>query len=131
MVDYGCGSGVLGIAAALKGARCVICVDHDRQALEASCENARRNGVLERIRVMEPRDYRSRPADVVLANILAEPLIELAPVLLASLKAKGDLVLSGLLDEQAGQVAGAYRPALSVMETVTRDGWVRLHGRKS
>jgi ribosomal protein L11 methyltransferase len=131
VVDYGCGSGVLGIAAALKGARKIVSVDHDRQALAATRENARRNGVLERIRVFEPQDYRPRPVDLVLANILAEPLISLAPVLLASLSKGGDLVLCGLLEEQADRVVRVYRPELDGIERENRDGWVRLHGRKS
>lgn len=128
VVDYGCGSGVLGIAAALKGARRVVCVDNDPQALGASAENARRNGVSERIQCLEPQNYEPTPANIVLANILAEPLIELAPVLAASLAPGGQLVLSGLLEEQAEEVADAYRRWLPAIDLKKQDGWVRLHG---
>jgi ribosomal protein L11 methyltransferase len=128
VVDYGCGSGVLGIAAALKGANHVICVDNDPQALEATEDNARRNKVVDRIRCESPESYRQTQADVVLANILAGPLIELAPVLLGSLASGGQVVLSGILEEQADDVAKVYRAGCESIGMSTLDGWVRLHG---
>ena len=130
VVDYGCGSGVLGIAAAIKGAEIVVCVDNDPQALVATMENAIRNGVADRIQVMSPEEYEALSADVVLANILAGPLIELAPLLVASLGKHASLVMSGVLDEQADEVTAAYEPVLQGITRVTDDGWVRLHGNR-
>jgi len=126
VVDYGCGSGVLGIVAAIKGAAKVICVDNDPQALIATRDNARRNGVSDNIDVMMPAEFTAVAADVMLANILAGPLIELAPVLLASLRPGGSLVLSGILEEQAEEVVGAYRHHIDDLITTVDDGWVRL-----
>jgi ribosomal protein L11 methyltransferase len=128
VVDFGCGSGVLGIAALLLGAKQVIAVDNDPQALLATRENARRNGCEERFRVCLPGNYQPVRVDVVLANILAKPLIELAPILKASLKPGGQLVMSGLLREQADLVMAAYRPVMDFFDPVEQDGWMRLEG---
>jgi ribosomal protein L11 methyltransferase len=129
VVDYGCGSGVLGIAAAVKGARRVICVDHDPQALTATRGNAEDNGVSQRVVALGADEFTRASADVVLANILAAPLIELAPVLLRALSANGRLVLSGILEAQADEVIDAYQHGLTKIERNSRDGWVCLHGR--
>jgi len=128
VVDYGCGSGILGIAAALKGAESVICVDNDPQALDATLENARRNRVSDLIQCFNPGDFSASCVDVVLANILALPLIDLAPLLLQSLRPKGSLVLSGILEEQAEQVLAAYGTRLTGVSLKKQDGWVRLEG---
>ena len=138
VVDYGCGSGVLAIAAALKGAGRVIAVDTDPQALEACDMNARNNHVHGRIVSCLPDHYqallytlRGRDGvDVVLANILAKPLIDLAGVLGDSLRTGGRLVLSGLLDSQADSVRRAYRRAFGKLKVTTREGWARLDGEK-
>ncbi len=129
VVDYGCGSGVLGIVAAIKGATEVICVDNDPQALLATRDNAARNGVTEKIQVLMPAEFNPVRADVLLANILAGPLVELAPVLLASLRSGGSLVLSGILEEQAEEVAEAYQAQVNGLSVTTDDGWVRLSAR--
>ena len=131
IVDYGCGSGILGIAAAVKGAGRVICVDNDPQALEATLDNAGRNGISGLIECCAPRDFGQRSADIILANILAVPLIELAPLLLRSLNPAGSLVLSGILEEQADTVAAAYQAGLASIDMKAMDGWVRLHGLSS
>ena len=131
VVDFGCGSGVLGIAAAIKGANQVICVDNDPQALLASDENAIRNDVSDVIHTQMPDEYSAKPVDVLLANILAGPLIELAPLLLKSLHPGGTLVLSGILEEQANEVAQVYKPAIENLIITNDDGWVRLNGQKS
>ena len=128
VVDYGCGSGVLGIACALKGAQRVVCVDNDPQALEATVSNATRNGVLERIVCQTPQRYRENQADVVLANILAGPLIDLAPRLQRSLRPGGHLVLSGIQPDQVKAVNQAYRECCGDLEVSTQENWVRLHG---
>ncbi len=126
VIDYGCGSGILGIAAALKGAERVVCVDNDPQALEATADNAARNGVTDRIQCLAPEAYSENSADFILANILAGPLVELAPVLLGSVKPGGTILLSGILQEQAEMVAGAYRADCQKICRHELDGWVRL-----
>ena len=131
VIDYGCGSGVLAIAAALKGAHPVMAVDHDPQALVATRDNAERNGVAERVQTFRPEDFlaSSGPAcqaTLVLANILAQPLIELAPMLSARVEPGGQLVLSGILPAQAAEVAAAYRELDRDFRCAERDGWVRL-----
>jgi ribosomal protein L11 methyltransferase len=118
----------LGIAAALKGAARVVCVDNDPQALEATQDNAGRNGVSHLIECLYPEAYSAVGVDIVLANILAGPLIALAPLLLRTLRPGGSLVLSGLLEDQSEQVLEAYRQDLSDVTLKTLEGWVRLHG---
>jgi ribosomal protein L11 methyltransferase len=130
VVDYGCGSGILGIAAVLLGATQVHCIDNDPQALEATALNADRNGVADRIDCRAPADFAVQGADAVLANILAGPLIELEPVLTASARPGADIVLSGLLEEQLPEVAAAYRATCGVKQAEVRDGWARLDLRK-
>jgi ribosomal protein L11 methyltransferase len=126
VVDYGCGSGILAIAAALQGAEKIIGVDHDPQALEATRDNARRNGVEERVQVMLPEDFEPREVDLMLANILAGPLIELAPRLSACLRPRAQLVLSGVLESQTDAVAAAYADRLGPPDLAIRDDWARL-----
>ncbi len=131
VVDYGCGSGVLGIAAAIKGAGRVLCIDNDPQALTATRENALRNGVAHIVQAMAPDVFNPPAAAVLLANILAAPLIELAPVLSAALKPGGLLVLSGILEQQADEVIAAYQPHIAGLSVTADDGWVRLDGQKN
>jgi ribosomal protein L11 methyltransferase len=131
VIDYGCGSGILGIAAALKGAGHVICVDNDPQALEATADNAARNAVSGIIQCHTPQSYDRPEADVVMANILANPLIALAPVLLGSLRPGGSLALSGILQEQAGEVQAAYQAGLVGIALDNRDEWMLLQGQRS
>ena len=126
VIDYGCGSGILGIAAALLGAVRVDCVDNDPQALEATAANAAGNSVGDRIRCWAPEQFCGGAADVVLVNILAAPLVRLAPRLCDCAVSGGRIVLSGLLEEQLDDVAAAYRPACEVIASATQDGWARL-----
>jgi ribosomal protein L11 methyltransferase len=126
VVDYGCGSGILGIAAALKGAGRVVCVDNDPQALEATFDNASRNGVSGLIDCLTPDVCSENAADVLLANILAGPLVELAPRLLNSVKTGGKIVLSGILKEQAESVIAAYSLKAKGIHQHELDGWIRL-----
>jgi ribosomal protein L11 methyltransferase len=128
VLDYGCGSGILAIAALKLGARQVWAVDIDEQALWSSRENAARNGVDAGLKTALPEQLPAHPFDLVLANILANPLIELAPQLAARVQCGGDLVLSGVLADQAGPVSAAYRRWFKMSDPVERDGWVRLHG---
>jgi ribosomal protein L11 methyltransferase len=130
VLDYGCGSGVLGITAAIKGATTVICVDNDPQALTATRDNAQRNAVADTIACLAPEQFEPRAADVVMANILAGPLVELAPRLNAALRQGGSLVLSGILEGQAQEVENAYAGTFPELEKKIMDGWVLLTGRK-
>jgi ribosomal protein L11 methyltransferase len=130
VVDYGCGSGVLGITAAIKAAATVVCVDNDPQALIATGDNAHRNAVEAVIASFTPEQFKTQQADVMLANILAGPLIELAPRLSASLCPGAELVLSGILEEQAQEVKSAYSNDFSDLHIKLLDGWVLLTGKK-
>ena len=130
VIDYGCGSGVLGISAAIKGAATVVCVDNDPQALLATRDNALRNDVGDLIECLAPEQFELQPAEVMLANILAGPLVELAPRLGASLLPGGELVLSGILEAQAEEVKVAYSDDFSNLQIKTLDGWVLLTGQK-
>ena len=131
VLDFGCGSGILAIAALLLGAPQAVGTDIDPQALEASRDNASRNGIdPARFPVYLPADLPQQPADVVVANILAGPLVSLAPQITALVKDGGRLALSGILAEQAEEVRAAYAGAFDVDPTATKDGWVRISGVK-
>ena len=132
VIDYGCGSGILAIAAARLGAAEVLALDIDPQALLATHDNAERNGVARFItaRLVEaPADVlHEPPADILLANILAGPLESLAPSFAARVRAGGRLVLSGILRNQAEAVASRYAPWFDIGPVVARDDWARLDG---
>jgi len=130
VIDYGCGSGVLAIAAACLGARGVHAVDIDPQAVRATRANAAANAVSDRVFVGNPGTLANTPADVVIANILAGPLIELASTLGPLTARGGTLILAGVLERQAPQVVQAYRPWLRLAVHARRAGWVRLAGRR-
>ena len=133
VIDYGCGSGILAVTAAVLGARRVTAIDVDPQALRATAENARANGVSDRVSVVAAEASTStavEPASLVVANILAGPLTALAPALADLTATGGDLALSGILETQAEDVAGAFRGAFDIRAGGTRDGWVRLDGRR-
>jgi ribosomal protein L11 methyltransferase len=130
LIDYGCGSGILGIAALMLGAAQVTGVDLDPQALIATRKNAIRNGVSAKLETQAvPAEL--RPADCVIANILAGPLIELAPTLTAACLPKGDLILSGILKTQAYTVKAAYSSAFDMVQVVGRDEWCCIHARRA
>jgi ribosomal protein L11 methyltransferase len=128
VIDYGCGSGILAIAAHKLGAQDVVAVDIDPQALQATRENARRNHIHARLSVMFPQDLDTRPVDVVLANILANPLIENAAMLAGRVKQGGHIVLTGILSEQTDEVMAAYRRWFDFSGTVQRAEWALLAG---
>jgi ribosomal protein L11 methyltransferase len=128
LIDYGCGSGILGIAALKMGAAHVTAVDLDPQALLATRANALRNGVAPFIDIQGvPASL--RPASCVVANILAGPLIELAPLLTAACEPGGDLLLSGLLKSQAYAVRAAYASGFDIVQVISRDEWCCIHAR--
>jgi len=136
VVDYGCGSGVLAIAALRLGAAHAYAHDIDPQALIASRDNAEINHVAAVLHCIESADDLSRQitelggAKLVLANILSGPLCDLAPRLCALLNESGTLVLAGLLEEQADEVIAAYAPRLSLSRWRTLDGWTCLVGTR-
>lgn len=126
-IDYGCGSGILGIAALLLGASSVIGVDIDPQALLASHDNALRNHLdPARFPVFLPEDAKTEPTDLMLANILAGPLAELAPNLAAQTKLGGKICLSGVLNTQAETVMAAYTAWFDFDPVRQKDEWVCL-----
>ena len=130
VLDYGCGSGILALAALKLGATAASAFDIDPQALLATRENALKNGLSERIAVQSEADAIAGPFDLVLANILAGPLVELAPRLAAHCRPGGALVLAGLLERQSAEVAQAYRPWFDIETAAERDGWNLLAGRR-
>ena len=129
LIDYGCGSGILGIAALMLGAAQVTAVDLDPQALIATRDNAIRNGVSAQLETQSV-PAQLRPAECVIANILADPLIELAPILTAACSHNGDLILSGILKTQAYAVKAAYTSAFDMVQLVGRDDWCCIHARR-
>lgn len=141
VIDYGCGSGILGIAALMMGAKHVYAVDIDPQAVLATQQNAKRNQVDERISTFLPQEFASFcdendgfKADMITANILAKPLIELSPYFAQLLNKGGQIVLSGLLYEQADEVNKAYAThfKLDAVQRFDNDEdrhWARISGR--
>ncbi|UQA49907.1 50S ribosomal protein L11 methyltransferase [Vibrio sp. ED002] len=131
VIDFGCGSGILAIAAIKLGAGKVIGIDIDPQALQASRDNAERNGVADQLEVYLPQNQpEGLIADVVVANILAGPLRELAPIIKGLVKPNGDLAMSGVLDTQAEDVANYYRDELHIDPIAEQSEWCRISGRK-
>ena len=131
IIDYGCGSGILAIAALLLGARSAVGVDLDPQALEATIENARRNHIpAGKLSVFLPGDEPDEQADVVLANILAGPLTQLAGKLAGLTRTGGSIALSGILAEQADDIVQAYKQWFTMDDPITVDGWAMLAGKR-
>lgn len=128
VLDYGCGSGILGIAALKLGAGDVLGVDIDPAALTAAADNAARNRVA--LRLTPSSAPLAESFDRVVANILTTPLMLLAPLLCARLKPGGRLALSGVLEAQADQVIAAYAPHLPLSVGAAHEGWIRLEGLK-
>jgi ribosomal protein L11 methyltransferase len=129
VLDYGCGSGILAIAAAKLGARRVGAVDVDPQALNVTAENARANEV--DLDVWSPDSLPPRNYDVVVANILSNPLVLLAPLICSLMRPGGRLALSGILEAQAADVIDAYAPAVELSATERAGGWVLLEGKRA
>ena len=131
VIDYGCGSGILAIAALKLGASAVVAVDIDEQALNASEANLRANRIdPDRVRVSDPRDMDSTPADLLIANILAGPLVQLAPRFAALVRPAGQILLSGILKSQLDEIQSAYAPAFRLAEPRRRDDWICLDGQR-
>ena len=130
IIDYGCGSGILAVAAILLGAHQAHAIDIDPQALTATEDNAKKNAVQDQIHTWLPEQFANIQGDIVLANILAKPLIDLSVLLTDLVKPGGQLVLSGILTEQTESVATAYRQLIPISPPVVREDWCRLDGFK-
>jgi ribosomal protein L11 methyltransferase len=128
VLDYGCGSGILAIAAKKLGAGPTSGIDIDPQAVTAARYNAQINDV--QADFADAGNPASAPVDIVIANILTNPLKTLAPLLAGQVRPAGDLVLSGILAEQAGDVCTVYAPWFDFQPPAERDGWIRLWGRR-
>jgi ribosomal protein L11 methyltransferase len=129
-IDYGCGSGVLAVAAVKLGAREAHAFDIDPQALTATRDNAIANGVEDRVHVVDADPGLPAGADILLANILCGPLCELAPRFAALTRAGGKIVLAGLLNAQADEVTRAHAPWFDIAPFASRDGWTALTGSR-
>lgn len=129
VVDFGCGSGILGIAALKLGAARCIGTDIDQQALKATQENAERNGVADKFEVYLAHQAPNLQADLVIANILAGPLQDLAPVILGYLKPQGSLAMSGILHRQADAVMTAYQPNVHFQPPKYLEDWTLISGQ--
>jgi len=128
VLDYGCGSGILAIAAAKLGAARVDGVDVDAQALATARDNARGNGF--ELQPTLPEGLRGGAYEIVVSNILAQPLILLAPILAAHTAPGGSLALAGILESQAAEVGAAYAPWLDMRLDSVLDGWALLAGQR-
>jgi len=128
VLDYGCGSGILGIASAKLGAAAVLGVDIDDNALIAARDNAANNSVTLDLR--HSREKLEERFDIVVANILTNPLCVLAPLLTGRIAPGGRIALSGVLAAQAEHVIAAYAPLIALRVDAERDGWVRLEGHQ-
>ncbi|MFZ7236746.1 50S ribosomal protein L11 methyltransferase [Avibacterium gallinarum] len=129
VIDFGCGSGILAIAALKLGVKSAIGIDIDPQAILASRNNAEQNGVSDRLQLFLAKDApQDLQADVVVANILAGPLKELAPTISQLVKTQGKLGLSGILESQAQSVCEAYQEQFSLDPVAIREEWCRITG---
>ena len=131
VMDFGCGSGILAIAALKLGASSAVGVDNDPQALIASADNAERNEVADRLTVYLPEDLIAEPADVFIANILAGPLGELAPTFAAAAKPGAPFAISGILHGQEDELLARYAAWFDELRVDTQEDWVRISGRRA
>jgi ribosomal protein L11 methyltransferase len=131
VIDYGCGSGILAIAAIKLGAEQVVAVDIDTQALTACKSNMRVNGIgSEQIQVILPEELQASPTDLLIANILAGPLVDLAPRFAELVRPGGQILLSGILDTQVEEIQSAYRPCFELDPASYRGEWVCISGNR-
>lgn len=130
VVDYGCGSGILGVTAAARGAREVICVDHDEQAVTATQANAKLNGVQQQITACLPDQVPELKADVLVANIVLDPLLSLRDRFASLLRQNGQLVVTGLLADQAECLLEHYAPVFDHVALKSREDWRMISARR-
>ena len=130
LIDFGCGSGILALAAVKLGAKCVWAVDNDPQALVSCRSNAQKNQLSQHIIPCTAEQLNPPPVDIIVANILANPLLQLAPKFSELLKPGGHIVLSGILGNQVETIEARYRQWFRLDSPAQQDDWVRLHGIK-
>lgn len=131
VIDYGCGSGILAIAACKLGATKVLGVDIDPQALDASRENARRNNIGEdQFQLSLPVSMDRSKIDLLIANILSGPLVELAESLAKLVRPGGKILLSGILQQQENEIQSAYQPYFNIDPVLTKEDWIRVTGTR-
>lgn len=130
LFDFGCGSGILAIAGLLLGCKQAVAIDIDPRAIETALENARVNGVDDRLAAYSNEGYPKQPHPLVVANILAGPLVELSGAVGELVSPRGDLLLSGILQEQADDVVAAYADRFECVDRLNRQEWVCLHLRR-
>ncbi|WP_407304272.1 50S ribosomal protein L11 methyltransferase [Acinetobacter sp.] len=135
VIDYGCGSGILGVAALLLGAKKVYATDIDPQAVLATQQNAELNGVLGNLFVGLPNEFneefKAQKADVFVANILAGPLMALAPEFATLVKSEGEFALAGILEEQVADVSSVYSEFFDILQVEKREEhWCRISGKR-
>ena len=135
VIDYGCGSGILAVAALLLGAKKVYATDIDPQAVLATQQNAELNGVMNNLYVGLPDEFnetlKNQKADIFVANILAGPLMMLAPQFATLVKSEGEFALAGVIEEQVIDVSGVYSEFFDILEVEKRDGyWCRISGKR-
>jgi len=137
VIDFGCGSGILAVAALLLGAKKVYATDIDPQAVLATKQNAELNGVLDRLYVGLPEEFdaefksKESQADVLVANILASPLMMLAPEFATLLKAEGEFALAGVIEEQVEDVSAVYTQYFDILHIEKREeNWCRISGKR-
>lgn len=130
VIDFGCGSGILAIAALKLGAKSVVAVDIDPQAIESTQANAAQNQIGSELKIYLPDQVPTVQADIVIANILANPLIELSTTLASLVKNNGLIALSGILSDQAERIIQAYAPWFRFQTIRQQDEWVLLIGEK-
>ena len=131
VIDFGCGSGVLAIAALKLGASHVVGVDNDEQAIVASRDNAERNGVSEKLDLYTPDRFAPFESDVLVANILAGPLGDLAPQFARCVKPEGAFAISGILEGQHHELLTRYNEWFHALTVTVQDGWVRISGKRT
>ena len=130
MVDYGCGSGILAITAAKLGAKQIWAIDNDPQALISTRDNAKNNTVEDVIYTGLPDSFEDLLVDVLMANILALPLVELAEKFASMVKPHGDIVLSGILPDQIDFITKTYAKWFEIKPITVKDNWIRIEGTR-
>lgn len=131
VIDYGCGSGILAIAAYKLGASELRSVDIDPQALDASRENAKRNDIDPALlNITLPENFKSDPVDLLMANILSGPLVGFAPRFSELVKPGGRILLSGILETQADDIKQAYQPYFELDPITVKEDWIRVSGTR-
>ena len=130
MIDYGCGSGILAITAAKLGAKQIWAVDNDPQALISTRDNAKNNSVEDVIHIGLPDNFKDLAVDVLMVNILAMPLVELAEQFANMVKPQGNIVLSGILPDQIDLITKTYVQWFDIKPATIKDNWVRIEGTR-